>query len=249
MIRYGIVAGVLLGSLAAFVPLPVAADPAIETDPWQPMNREVFAFDMTVDRWVLLPVSKGWDRISNVPVRESVNNFFLNLRFPRRFVSKLLQGRFLASGEEVGRFVVNTTVGLLGFFDPATKIGLTYSDADFGQAFGVWGIGSGPYLVLPFFGPSSPRDTVGLVFDSLVSFSALGPYLFLATPVDWVNYRSLHADDVAEAKAASLDYYVFVRNAYGQQRYALIHHRKAAESPGAGVPAVDELYELEDQDD
>ena len=246
--RRGIVAGLLLGFVVAFMAAPSRADEdgRGDQDPLQSMNRQVFAFDMGVDRWVIHPASRGLDRISNLPVRESVDNFFVNLRFPRRFVANLLQGALRAGGAELGRFVVNTTVGILGFFDPATKVGLRVTKADFGQTFGVWGIGSGPYLVLPFFGPSNPRDTVGLVFDTIVSFSTLVPYLYLATPVDLVNYRSLHAADIAEAEEASLDYYVFVRNAYIQQRRALIRGDKGSRSSGAEAPEVDGLYELDD---
>lgn len=242
---------ILLGTLVAMLSIPALAaqDGPTEDDPYQTMNRKVFAFDMGLDRKLIHPASKGWDKISNLPVRESVDRFFVNLRFPRRFVSNLLQGEFRSGGEELGRFLINTTVGILGLFDPATKLGLRLTEADFGQAFGAWGIGSGPYLVLPFFGPSNPRDTVGLIFDSAVSFSMLVPVGFLLTPVDVVNYRSLQAQNIADAQAASLDYYVFLRNAYSQQRYSLIHHQKLPAGSVAPGPQGDTLYDLDYEDD
>src|SRR5262249_58556848 len=127
-----------------------------------------------------------------------------------------------------GRFLVNTTVGVAGFFDPATGWGMEQHNEDFGQTLGYWGVPPGPYLVLPFFGPSDPRDTVGLVADS---FSRVYPYFidfvytFSASGTDIVNTRSQVLTEVDQAKAASLDYYVAVRNAYEQRRDALVHDR------------------------
>jgi phospholipid-binding lipoprotein MlaA len=121
----------------------------------------------------------------------------------------------------VGRFVVNTTVGLAGLFDPATGWGLVKKDEDFGQTLGWWGVGSGPYLMLPLFGPSSPRDAVGLAVDAPLRIGAwVAPWVMM--PVRLVNTRALRLEDIRQLRDASLDYYIAVRNAYIQLRRAQV---------------------------
>jgi phospholipid-binding lipoprotein MlaA len=136
-------------------------------------------------------------------------------------VNDLLQGKLAACGSDIGRFAVNTTVGVLGFMDPAAGWGLEKHDEDFGQTLGVWGVPFGPYLVLPLLGPSNPRDSGGLVADSFATvypwfvsiYYTIGP-----KAVETVNFRSQMLDEVREAKRAAVDYYVFVRDAYVQHR-------------------------------
>src|SRR5262249_18715632 len=174
------------------------------------------------------PVAKGWKAITPARFRQCLSNFFVNLRFPIVAGNDLLQGKPLAAATDVGRFLVNTTAGYARVFRPAPRLGIPPHDEDFGQTLGYWGVPPGPYLVLPFFGPSDPRDTVGLVADS---FSRVYPYFvdfvytFGASGTDIVNARSQVLTEVDEAKAASLDYYVAVRNAYEQRRDALVHDR------------------------
>ena len=133
------------------------------SDPLEKINRGVFWFNEQADRFVIKPVAKGYDWALPKPVKRGVSNVFDNLFTPVVAVSDLLQGNFQESAEDVGRFVVNSTVGVVGVFDVATGWGLEKRREDIGQAFGAWGIGSGPYLVLPILGPSSVRDGVGLV--------------------------------------------------------------------------------------
>src|SRR5512140_45443 len=135
-------------------------------DPLEGMNRAVFWFNDQVDDYVIEPAAKGWDKIAPDRVKKSLSNFFQNLRFPIIAGNNLLQGKPIQSASDVGRFVVNTTVGVLGFFDPASDWGLAPHNEDFGQTLGYWGVPPGPYLVLPFVGPSNPRDAVGLAADS-----------------------------------------------------------------------------------
>ena len=219
-----------------------AVDLRPDYDPIEPVNRRVFWFNDKLDTYVLEPVATGWDRIAPDRVQRSVSNFFLNLRFPIVTVNDVLQGKLRDGASDVGRFAVNTTVGVLGFFDPATRWGLEQHNEDFGQTLGWWGVRGGPYLVLPVLGPSSVRETVGLVGDSAASvtpFFVNGWILVGARTVDTINYRSLVLEQVREAKRASFDYYSFVRNAYLQRRAGLVKDQEAA-PPGAGTE--DSLY-------
>jgi phospholipid-binding lipoprotein MlaA len=199
----------------------------LESDPWEPMNRRIFWFNEQLDGYVLEPVAKGWDAITTPQVQRAVDRFFANMRFPVRLVNNLLQAELLGAAHETGRFVVNTTVGVLGLFDPAERWGLQAHPEDFGQTLAVWGISSGPYLVLPLFGPSNPRDTAGLVGDITVHESVWGMnptwdtsdgLPATAWAVSVVNARAILLEPLKQAREASVDYYVFVRNAYLQRR-------------------------------
>lgn len=229
----------------AYAPAAAGSPAAQENhDPIEPFNRAMFWFNDKVDGYVLEPAAKGWDWLLPNRVKKSVSNFFQNLRFPIVAVNDLLQFKLVRSASDVGRFAVNTTAGVLGFFDPATDWGLEQHDEDFGQTLGFWGIPPGPYLVLPFLGPSDPRDAVGLAADS---FSTVYPffipiyYTIGGRAVDIVNYRALVLRDVEQAKQASLDYYVAVRNAYRQRRAALVSD-EAQMSP----QEQEDLYNVEE---
>lgn len=227
-----ILAAVLLSGLSSSCASTVAsrgaARPAGERtdyDPLERVNRKIFWFNDKLDVYALEPVASGWNKIAPDIVQRSVSNFFTNLRFPIVAVNNLLQGKAAESASDLGRFGVNTTAGVLGFFDPASSLGLELHSEDFGQTLGRWGVPPGPYLVLPFLGPSNPRDTGGLVADSAASvlpFFVNQWVLVGARVVDVVNSRSLVLEEVRDAKQASLDYYVFVRNAYRQRREALV---------------------------
>jgi phospholipid-binding lipoprotein MlaA len=203
-----------------------AARPNPEHDPIEPLNRKVFWLNDKVDVYVLEPVATGWDRIAPDRVQRSVANFFTNLRFPIVAINDLLQGKVGATATDVGRFGVNTTIGVLGFFDPASTWGLERHSEDFGQTLGWWGVSPGPYLVLPLLGPSNPRDVGGLIGDygaSIIPFFVDQWVLFGVRAAETVNTRSLLLREVQDAKQASIDYYSFVRNAYVQRRAALVN--------------------------
>jgi phospholipid-binding lipoprotein MlaA len=210
-------------------------------DPLEPMNRGVFWFNEQADRFVLNPVSEGWDFLLPDVVEESIQKFFLNLRYPLNLANSLLQGKPRRAGVDTGRFVINSTVGVLGFFDPATAWGLARREEDFGQTLGWWGMGFGPYLVLPLLGPSSPRDIVALPVDG-----ALAVYPFF---VDWwvsaaargvqvVNLRSQLDEEIEENRREAFDYYAFVRNAYFQYRQRQVDDGEDE----AEEPAGESLY-------
>jgi phospholipid-binding lipoprotein MlaA len=233
----------LLIGLAVFCLGAVSPAVAEEDDPWEGFNRRIFWFNDRVDVYVLEPVAKGWDWALPKPIQTGFSNFFENLRFPIRFVNDVLQGKLVDSAQTVARFTVNTMLGGAGFLDPATDIGLKQSNEDFGQTLGVWGVPSGPYLVLPFLGASNIRDTGGLVFDSAASITPFFIDGFItagARLIDVINTRAQFLGAVAEAKAASLDYYIFVRNAYTQRRDALV---KDEDTAADGSPNDETLYE------
>lgn len=207
------------------------------SDPLETVNRGVFWFNEQADRFVIKPVAKGYDWLLPKPVKRGVSNVFDNLFTPVVAVSDLMQGNFQESAEDVGRFVVNSTVGVVGIFDVATGWGLDKRREDIGQAFGAWGIGSGPYLVLPILGPSSVRDGVGLVGNYFLS-----PQNYIEDDgVRWgvtvlggidTRYRLLDASTVLEQ--AALDRYAFVRSSYAQYRQNLVEDKDA----GKAVPAA-----------
>jgi phospholipid-binding lipoprotein MlaA len=212
-------------------------------DPIEGVNRKIFWFNDHVDAYVLEPVATGWAKVAPTRVRTSVANFFDNLRFPIVTVNDLLQAKPLAAGEDVARFGVNTTVGVLGFFDPATGWGLDKHEEDFGQTLGVWGVPGGPYVVIPLLGPSNLRDAAGLCVDYALSVTPffVDEYILVgAQVVNAVDQRSLVLDEVREAKRSAFDYYVFVRDAYAQRRNALVEDSQA---PSAAT--TEELYHPE----
>jgi len=211
--------------LTAPLPARAAANDQYDHDPIEPANRKLFWFNDKLDTHVLVPVATAWDTITPKALQTSFSDFFINLQTPLVAINNLLQGKPAESASDVGRFVINTGLGFLGFLDPASRMGLKRHEEDFGQTLGRWGVPPGPYIVVPFLGPSDPRDLTGIFFDYplaiaglfVSSYVLLGPRL-----VDIINTRSLFLDEVRKAKEGSLDYYVFVRNAYMQHRKALI---------------------------
>ena len=141
------------------------------SDPIEPFNRAMYNFNARFDRYVFLPVVSGYEWIMPNVAQKGVSNFFVNFREPINLVNNVLQFKVKNSGVTLSRFVINTTIGLAGFFDPATKFGLYVRKEDFGQSMGKWGIGGGPFIVLPLFGPSNLRDTIGLVADAAMEYN------------------------------------------------------------------------------
>jgi phospholipid-binding lipoprotein MlaA len=223
-----LVGAAVLGSIAGCSAKTSGRVEAPDPDPWEGLNRKIFWFNEQVDRYVLEPAAKGWDFVVPDRAERSVSNFFSNVRFPIVAGNDLLQGKLEDAGRETGRFVVNTTVGLAGFFDPATSLGLERREEDFGQTLGWWGVPAGPYLVLPLLGPSNVRDTIGLAGDyplSVVPFFVDQWILLGARVVDTVNARAQVLQDVRDARDAALDFYVFARDGYAQYREANVNDR------------------------
>jgi phospholipid-binding lipoprotein MlaA len=235
--------------LAAAAPASAqGADPTPVNDPWEGLNRSIFSFNEGVDRWILEPVAKGWDFVMPDPVERAISRFFENAGFPVTFVNDLLQWKPLAAAQDVGRFALNTTAGIGGLFDPASEVGwLPDHDEDFGQTLGVWGVPPGPYLVLPVLGPSSPRDTGGLVVDSA---TLVYPYFLpfyvnaASTAVRIVNQRSRLLETIDEERKAAFDFYAAVRNAYIQSRA-----NEVADRQPKSEESDHDLYDLDYGDD
>jgi len=205
-------------------------------DPIEGFNRAMFGFNEGLDQIVIKPVAQGYEAILPSPIRTGVTNFFSNIADVFIGVNNLLQGKPGAAASDGGRFLVNTTVGVLGIFDVASQMGLEKHDEDFGQTFGRWGMGDGAYVVLPFFGPRTVRDAVGLGFDAYVDPVANVDHVptrntLLVTRI--VSDRSdlLKADKIIEE--AALDKYSYIRDAYLQRRRSLIHDGEPPREPQA----------------
>ena len=196
-----------------------------EYDPWEPYNEKIFDFNHKVfDRYVLRPVAKAWDYLPD-PVQESLGNLFDNIAMPRRVINNLLQAKFKGAGTEVARFGINTTVGIVGLFDVAKKVGLEKSDADTGQTLGIWGVGPGPYLILPFLPPLTARDAVGFAADAALDpLNYLIPFAALAGrgTGEVVNTRSQNLELFDSVEESTVDMYSAVRNFYLQGRQRAI---------------------------
>lgn len=202
-------------ALAAVVSFSAQAEPL--EDPFEPWNRAVFEFNERADRYVLKPVARGYDAVTPKPVQTGIRNFFNNLGEPITIVNALLQGKPETAARSLTRFVFNSTIGLYGLFDVAGGLGLEREDEDFGQTLAIWGVGSGPYLVLPILGPSDVRGLGGRLIDRPLN------------PIEWqdeVGQTELFVLNGVDRRASFLglepmsagDPYVLMRSAYQQRR-------------------------------
>lgn len=196
------------------------------SDPLEPVNRAVDKFNDVVDRAAIKPIAKGYEYVVPAPARSSVTHFFGNLGEPGVIVNDFLQGKVKQGFADTGRLLVNSTIGVLGLFDPATQMGLTKHDEDLGQTFGHWGIGEGWYLVLPFLGPSNARDGIGLVgdyeLDPLTHHDEVRERNGLAA-LRLIDTRAQLLSASTVRDTAALDPYLFTREAYRQHRWNRIH--------------------------
>lgn len=218
---------VLVCLLAAMTLSGCATTGGNPKDPWEGYNRAMYSFNDTVDRAVLKPVAQGYDAVAPMPVRVGVGNFFGNIGDVWVGVNNLLQGKVVAGASDFGRVVVNSTVGVLGFFDVATPLGLEKHEEDFGQTLGTWGVGDGPYVVLPFFGPKTLRDTAGFGVDTVADLVG-DRDIDIAARNTAMGVRLIHtraellpAEKVLDE--AATDRYAYLRDAYLQRRLSLIH--------------------------
>ncbi|MEM7565104.1 MAG: VacJ family lipoprotein [Pseudomonadota bacterium] len=226
--------------------------PTDPEDPFEGFNRSMYKFNSKLDQYALKPVAKGYDAITPQPVQKGVGNFFSNLGDVIVIANDLLQLKLGQALSDTGRLLINTTFGLYGLIDWASDIGLEKHDEDFGQTLGYWGVSSGPYLVLPVFGPGSVRDSTGGFVDAN-NFSAINNevhegYSFSDRDSDTAFGLTLVATIDGRAKllkserllgVAALDPYIFVRDAYLQRRRNLVHD---------GNPPLED-WELDDDED
>jgi phospholipid-binding lipoprotein MlaA len=211
-------------------------------DPWEPLNRRIFEGNRRLDRYTLKPIARGYRKVLPGAVRAGIDNFFVNLRGPWHSINNLLQGDGMEGLHEAGRFLVNSTVGIGGLFDVATEMGLGQHKEDFGQTLAAWGVPKGPYVVIPFFGPSTLRDGLALPLD------------FTADPLYWydnssvrdklyilriINLRERYLD--AEGLLDdSFDPYIRLREAYLQNRRFQVYDGEP--------PMEDDFYEEFEED-
>lgn len=201
-------------------------------DPLEGLNRSIFAFNETADRYVLKPVAKGYQAVTPSIVDQSIENFFNNIGEIKSLGNDILQGKPKNAMVDVGRLVINTTVGVLGIFDVATHIGLQRQAEDFGQTLAVWGLESGPYLMLPLFGPSTLRDGTGFAVDSYTSVEGnIDPERarYYMTALSIVQSR---AKLMSSEELISGDRYSFIKDAYLQRREFLINDGELQDSFG-----------------
>ncbi len=211
-------------------------------DPLEPMNCQIFAFNEFADAYLIRPLAEGYVAVVPTPARHSLRNFLNNLHSPVIFANDLLQAEFKRAGTTLGRMLVNSTIGVGGLFDVGGDIGLPYHDEDFGQTLAVWGVGEGPYLVLPVLGPSNPRDTVGIVADGFID--PMNMYLentnrsylaYVRAAIDGIDKRAQVIDVLDDIKRTSLDFYATIRSLYRQRRIDEINNGEP--TPGTVAPS------------
>jgi phospholipid-binding lipoprotein MlaA len=203
---------------ASVLLVPFAAQAASEDDPWESVNRPVYQFNDFVDTYALKPIAQGYDYVTPQFLEDGIHNMFRNVGDVTNLFNNILQAKPHAAGVDTARILFNTTFGLAGFFDVGTKMGLNRSDEDFGQTLGYWGVGSGPYVMLPLLGPSTLRDAPSKLVDSYT-----GPYPYIndvpvRNSVFGLNIVDTRASLLSAEKLINGDKYIFIRNAYLQNR-------------------------------
>lgn len=216
-----------------------------ERDPWESYNRSMYKFNEKFDQYIFKPVSRGYRAVTPQPVDNAISRFFSNLGDIPNSLNNLLQGKPLDALSDLGRFTINSTIGIFGFFDPATHIGLKKHNEDFGQTLAKWGVPTGPYVILPILGPSTVTDTAGLATDW-----QLRPQTYIddretryaTITLEAVDTRAdlLGASKVLDA--ASFDQYAFLREAYFQRRRNL----KYDGNPPAEAMPFDDFMDMEE---
>lgn len=227
----------LLAGCAATPPTPEQS----AYDPIEPMNRRVFEVNEQLDRYVAKPLADAYVFITPRFVRRGVTNFFDNASYPGTVLNSALQGKWRQSGRDTGRFLINSTIGVLGLFDVASRLGLEENDEDFGQTLAAWGTPEGTYIVLPVAGPTTSRDIHNIPVGAATSvITYLGGWTVVLPlyALDMINLRA-NLDQAARFRSeAALDEYVFTRSAYRQHRNHLIFD--------GDVPSYDPFDDLED---
>ena len=209
-------------------PEPTPPDYDVEEyDPWEKFNEKMFSFNYGFDKRIFKPAAKGYNAITPDIVQQMIDNAFTNLNMPSRFVNKVLQWKLKGAAIEMGRFLINSTLGIGGLFDVAKQeFTLQPQKADFGQTLGKWGIGPGPYLVLPFMPPMTVRDGIGFAVDGAMNplsyYIPFFPDRFAMRAGDQLNDRSLNLDLFQGFEDTTIDLYSSVRNGYLQRRDRLI---------------------------
>jgi Surface lipoprotein len=255
-------AGVLVATmlLAGCATPPPASDPEAYAefesvnDPLEPFNRGVFEFNRGIDALFLKPFAEFYKLLLPPPVQTGIHNLLTNLRLPVTFFNNILQWDWAEAGNTAARFGINTTVGVAGFGDFATDWGFPYRNEDFGQTLATWGIGEGPFLMLPLLGPSNPRDAVGIAVDSTVldPLGLVNTFVFDSSftlkmislgrlGLTAVDTRARYYDALNDLERNSLDFYASIRSLYRQTRRGEIYN--GAPPAEAGAPPLTPVEE------
>ncbi|MHC8293014.1 MlaA family lipoprotein [Pseudomonas sp. LB3P58] len=198
--------------------VPFVAQAASEDDPWESINRPIYKFNDVLDTYALKPLAQGYQFVTPQFLEDGIHNMFRNVGEVTNLANDILQAKPAAAGVDTARLIFNTTFGLLGFFDMGTKMGLQRNDEDFGQTLGYWGVGSGPYVMLPLLGPSTLRDAPSKYVDGYT-----GPYPYIndvpvRNSIFGLNIIDTRANLLSSEKLITGDKYTFIRNAYLQNR-------------------------------
>ena len=206
-------------------------------DPWESLNRGTFAFNQKFDKYLLSPMAKGYRFIFPSEIRTGVRNFLSNLTEPWSSINAALQGDLKNTGNTLARFLINSTVGLLGIFDVAKEIGFEKQKEDFGQTLAVHGVGPGPYLVLPFLGPSTFRDALGKVTSLYADPVTLAlerndkdQWIWIGMALKGIDFREQNLEKIDNLNATSVDFYATLRSLYLERRSSMIRNQKIDET-------------------
>ena len=206
-------------------------------DPWENLNRGTFAFNQSFDKYLLSPLAKGYRFIFPTEVRSGIRNFLSNLSEPWSSINSVLQGDLKNSGTTIARFIINTTLGVLGLFDVATEVGLKKQKEDFGQTLAVHGVGPGPYLMLPFLGPSTLRDALGKVTSLYADPVTVAlerndkdQWIWIGLAIKGVDFREQNLEKIDNLNATSVDFYATLRSLYLEKRSSMIRNQSVNET-------------------
>jgi phospholipid-binding lipoprotein MlaA len=235
----GLIVGLCVLVLAGCASTPPSTEALATNDPYEQTNRDTLKFNAKIDKYFVIPTVGVYFLLVPERGRRGVHNFLGNLSLPTIFLNDMLQGEVSRAGKSAWRLVINSTIGVAGFFDPAAKIGIPGHGEDFGQTLAVWGVKEGPYLVLPFFGPSNPRDATGLVVDAAMDPTNqvhIKQHLWWAAGREYFTLLDLRAQTyqtVQGIQRSSVDYYSSLRNLYRQLRAEQIRNGR---NPGQDLP-------------
>jgi phospholipid-binding lipoprotein MlaA len=222
----------LLLALAGCASMPGNAD---ENDPYESSNRAIFEFNSRIDDNIALPIARFYRATVPEPVRTGIHNFLVNIRLPITFGNDLLQGNISGGGQTVGRFFVNSVLGIGGLVDVATRLEVPNHTEDFGQTLGTYGAGEGYYIVLPILGPAPPRDLLGRIVDTFmdpltsIDFRSKTAWMTGRSSAEILDLRERNIESIEDIQQTSIDYYATVRSLYRQSRNAEI--RNNTQSP------------------
>ena len=219
-------------------------------DPAEPTMRAIFTLNRALDTMILKPAAVVYKDLTPPAFQQRVHNFLNNLRSPIIFINDLLQGDLERAGTTFVRFLINSTVGILGLGDPASDLGHPFHDEDFGQTLATWGVQDGPYVMLPVFGPSNPRDAVGMVVDFFIDPFSIwvrnsnrDGLIISRTATRGIDSRARHFDALEELEKSSLDYYAAIRSLYRQRRVDAIGNGKG--DANITAPSINQVPDMD----